>query len=489
MKPFTTALTNNIERTFTYAHAKNMHNYRGSAESYEPLAFFMKLLKEKNPFKVFMELDDIAFLAARQRIISYGIPYTARQERQARVYYDITNRMQQERSDTVSEYVEDLEGTGIVLYKAPFILTTKETIDLHAALNALPASKRTNNILYEHLVSDTLKSSKEQFDALKRCLQNQVSVLIGGAGTGKSFVTASIIAQLQANRKKVAVLAPTHKAKEALQDKLDKKTMVQTIHSFVHNPTPCDAIVIDESGMLSTPLLEKLLRHHTKEQLVFVGDKNQIPPVEYGRPFERIQTMFALSQLKDNKRSEAADIIALGREILGIPQNANMRMPNIQVVHTSKEAFQQGAEVVLSYRNADVAEVNQEQRIKNGQKTLSPNFSVGDKIMAKTNVSGRFYNGQLFKITARNRAMNLKTGASITFTSQKDLEGNFILAYGLTIHKSQGSEWDVVAYQPSALDTQNLAYVAVTRAKKKLIIIGDDIKTEYRPDREWRQLV
>jgi len=274
-----------------------------------------------------------------------------------------------------------------------------------------------------------------------------------------------------------------------LQDKLDKKTMVQTIHSFVHNQTPCDAIVIDESGMLSTPLLEKLLRHHTTEQLVFVGDKNQIPPVEYGRPFERIQTMFPVSQLKDNKRSEASDIIALGREILGIPQNSNMRMPNIQVVHTSKEAYQQGAEVVLSYRNADVAAVNQEQRIKNGPKTLSPNFSVGDKIMAKTNVSGRFYNGQLFKITARNRAMNLKTGASITFTSQKDLEGNFILAYGLTIHKSQGSEWDVVAYQPSALDTQNLAYVAVTRAKKKLIIIGDDIKTEYRPDREWRQLV
>lgn len=85
--------------------------------------------------------------------------------------------------------------------------------------------------------------------------------------------------------------------------------------------------------------------------------------------------------------------------------------------------------------------------------------------------------------------MNLKTGATLTFKTSKDMEANFDLAYGLTVHKSQGSEWDVVAYQPSHLDTQNLAYVAVTRAKKKLIIIGDQIKTEYRKDREWRQLV
>lgn len=486
---FSQALARNIEQTFTYSHAKNAHECKMSADEYDPIAFFQSLLKKENPFKVFMELDGFAFKRARQEIIRYHIPYTDRQERQARIYFDVTTRMQQERSDTISNFIEDLDGTGIVVYKEPFVLTTKETIELHATLNELPAHKRATNIIYDHLLTDQLKSSTEQIKAVKKCLENQISVLIGGAGTGKSFVTAAIIAQLQANGKEVAILAPTHKAKEALQDKIGTKATVRTIHSFVHAPTKCDAIVIDESGMLSTPLLLKLLRHYTNEQLVFVGDKNQLPPIEYGRPFERIQATFALSQLKDNKRSEATDIIALGREILGIPQNANMRMPNIQVVHSSKEAYQQGAEVVLSFKNETVAAINQEQRIKSGQKTISPAFSVGDKIIAKTNEAGRFYNGQLFKITGRNRATNLKTGANLTFKSAKDLEGNFELAYGLTIHKSQGSEWDVVAYQPSHLDTQNLAYVAVTRAKKKLIIIGDQIKTEYRKDREWRQLV
>lgn len=489
MMPFTANLTQNIEQTFTYSHAKNAHNCKRLADEYDPIKFFRHLLKTENPFTIFMELDRFAFKRARQEIIRYRIPYTANQERQARIYYDVTNRMQQERSDTISEYIENLEGTGVVVYKEPFVLTTKETLELNKILNAIPLRKRAKNILYDHLLADELKGSHEQFKAVKTCLENQYSVLIGGAGTGKSFVTAAVISQLQANNKEVAILAPTHKAKEALQDKIGKDATVRTIHSFVHNPVKCDAIVIDESGMLSTPLLLKLMRHHTNQQLVFVGDKNQLQPIEYGRPFERIQNTFAKSELKDNKRSEAADIIALGREILGIPQNANMRMPNIQVVHTSKEAFQQGAEVVLSFRNDTVAAINQEQRIKNGQRTLSPHFSVGDKIIAKTNETGRFYNGQLFKITSRNQAINLKTGATLTFKTAKDMESNFDLAYGLTVHKSQGSEWNVVAYQPSHIDTKNLAYVAVTRAKKKLIIIGDQIKTEYRKDREWRQLV
>ena len=201
-----------------------------------------------------------------------------------------------------------------------------------------------------------------------------------------------------------------------------------------------------------------------------------------------IQRRFVTSELKDNKRSESADIIALGREILGIPQNANMRHDNIEVVSTTKEAFERGAEVVLTYTNANVRAVNEEQKVKSGAPAIHPLFSVGDLIISKTNEQGKYYNGQIFKILSYNQAINTSNGRLVTFRTSKDLEYNFDLAYGLTIHKSQGSEWDIVAYQPSELDTQNLAYVAVTRAKKKLIIVGDQIKAEYPADREWRQL-
>ncbi|MDK6419951.1 AAA family ATPase, partial [Actinotignum timonense] len=74
--------------------------------------------------------------------------------------------------------------------------------------------------------------------------------------------------------------------------------------------------------------------------MVFVGDKNQLPPIEYGRPFELLQQSVTVSELKENRRSEAADIIALGKEVIGIPQNANMNTPNIVFAPTIQSAFE-----------------------------------------------------------------------------------------------------------------------------------------------------
>lgn len=490
---FTPALIRNIERTYTYAYVSNKYQYAGAEKHYNPISFFEKSLETHNPFTIFMTLDGYAFKKTLNDLTRYHIPYTADEKRRAKVFFDVTEMMKKEKSDYVSLYVEDLENTGVTLYADPYILTTKDTIKVAKIIKSLPVNAKTDNVFYETKLDDRIAQSKEQMDAIKTCLENRISCLIGGAGTGKSFVTATIINQLLLNNKNVKVLAPTHKAKEALQEKMNEngiKLTVSTIHSFAYNnekTTTHQVVVIDESGMLSTPLFKMIMQKYTDQQLIFVGDKNQIPPVEYGRPFELIQEHFTTSELKDNKRAESADIIALGREILGIPQNANMSHPNIEVVATTKEAFARGAEVVLTYTNSNVKLVNDERKIRNGKPTVSPHYSVDDLIIAKTN-KNNWYNGQIFKITSPTTAINTKTKKTITFEDTKELEYNFDLAYGLTIHKSQGSEWDVVAYQPSELDTQNLAYVAVTRAKKKLIIVGDGIKEKYPADRKWRQL-
>lgn len=484
-REYSKALVKNIEGTYTYAFAKNTKNYQGRLDHYDPVDFFESLLERENPFMVFMELDRYAFKNAKNAIIRYDIHYTEEQERQARVFVDVTDKMKSNRSDVVALAIDNLEGTGVVLYEEPYYLTTRDTLYVSKEINSLPRNKLTFNQIYER----DLNVSKEQRVALETCLKHQVSCMVGGAGTGKSFVTAEIINQLEKNGKHVVVLAPTHKAREALQSKIKgSKVVVKTIHSFVYNPSNCDAIVIDESGMLSTPMFAKLMRIYDDQQLIFVGDKNQLEPIEYGRPFERIQQIFNTTELKENHRSESADIIALGREILGIPQNSNMSLPNIEVVSNSDEAFQRGAEVALSFTNHNVKVINEQQRVKDGRTTVSPNFSIDDVIVAKTNEKDRFYNGQIFKIISPYSAQKKDSDIVITFKSREDLEKNFDLAYGLTIHKSQGSEWDVVAYQPSENDYQNLAYVAVTRARKKLIIIGDAIKTQYKPNREWSHI-
>ena len=480
---YSEALTNNIERTYTYAHARNVHGVKTDPQKYNAIDFFNNLIKT-DPFGAFMELDGYAFKNTLNALNRYDIPYTPEQERRARVYHEVVEDMVRNRSDVSYGYQEDVTNTGIVKYADPHIYTTEATLKARKFINSLPRNKKTFNYFYEDDTPISLLSSSEQVKALTNSIDNHVSCLIGGAGTGKSFVTSAIIEQLFLNGKNVAILAPTHKAKEALQNKLTRG-VAQTIHSFVYNPKKVDAIVIDEAGMLSTELVERLGRVYNDEQLIFVGDKNQIPPVDYGRPFELIQKLFPTVELKANRRSEAKDIIALGREIIGEPFNANIEQNNIYQVDTIEEAFKMGAEVLLTYTNANVKEANEQQRVKNGEPAIDFNFSIGDKIMAKTNTE-RFFNGQLFRITKWNEATDT-FGNTIKFRTPYELSNNFVLAYGLTIHKSQGSEWDVVAYQPSPMDSKNLAYVATSRAKRKLIIVGG-FPERFKEEPDWTHL-
>ena len=484
---FSEAIANNIERTYTFAHAKGAHNYGGSPDDYDPIKLFIELL-ESEPFDTFMALEGFAFKRTLNTLNRYGIPYTPEQEHRAKIFFEVTQQMEKERSDSVHRFIEGgIEGTQVAQLSDEYLFTTKDTIRVAKFIERLPKQKQTDNIIYRGKINELLLESKEQMNALETSLKYQVSCVIGRAGTGKSYVTAEIVNQLRLNDKTVAILAPTHKAKEALQEKLTAGE-VKTIHSFVHRPFECDVIVIDESGMLSTPLFDKLARAYSGQQLIFIGDKNQLPPVEYGRPFERIQEEFAVSELKQNKRSEARDIISLGNQILGIPQNANMKPENIEVVSNPIEAYQKGVSVILTFTNREVKEINEYQRLKQGADSLYPGFKIGEKIIATTNYKNKFYNGQLFEVVGYNTIQDINTKRIISLKSSKEFEYNFDYAYALTIHKSQGSEWDVVGYLPSEYDTMNLAYVAVTRAKKKLIIING-LNDHYRTDKKWRQLI
>lgn len=484
---FSEAITNNIERTYTFAHAKGAHNYGGSPDEYNPIKLFSELV-EKEPFDTFMALEGFAFKRTLNTLNRYGIPYTPEQEHRAKIFFEVTQQMEKERSDSIHRFIEGgIEGTQVAQLSDEYLFTTKDTIRVAKFIERLPKQKQTDNVLYKNKVNDLLLESKEQMNALETSLKHQVSCVIGRAGTGKSYVTAEIVNQLRLNDKTVAILAPTHKAKEALQEKLTAGE-VKTIHSFVHRPFECDVIVIDESGMLSTPLFDKLARAYSGQQLIFIGDKNQLPPVEYGRPFERIQEEFTVSELKKNKRSEAGDIIALGNRILGIPQNENMELKNIEVVSNPIQAYQEGVSVILTFTNREVKEINERQRLKQGTDSLYPGFKIGEKIIATTNYKNKFYNGQLFEVVGYNTIQDTNTKHIISLNSSKEFEYNFDYAYALTIHKSQGSEWDAVGYLPSEYDTMNLAYVAVTRAKKKLVIING-LNDHYRTDKKWRQLI
>lgn len=487
---FTKSIIDKITETYTYSYAKNAWQYDIPERKFDPVTCFNLLLEVEDPFKVFMKLDRYGYKNTKKALDKYGITYTPEQDHRARIFYDVTQAMEKECSDVVAMYIEDWTDTGVMRVGNGFNFTTIDTKRLADIIENRSPYAQSWETLYSSKIDPRILSNEEQMEAIKTCLNYRTSCLIGGAGTGKSFVTAELIRQLKYNDKLIAVLTPTHKAREALQSKLDGEVTVRTIHSFAHGNDHLNygAIIVDEAGMLSTPLLLKLLsKTNLDTKLIFVGDKNQLAPIEYGRPFEILQKRFQTTELKDNHRSESPDIVNLGRMILGINQNDNTELSNIEVVPTVEDAFKQGAEVLLTFTNERVRETNEKQRIKNGEPSIAEGFSIGDKVVAKTNKRGKFYNGQLFTITAYDKLTG-DNGKEIDLKTWQDLAYNFQLAYGLTIHKSQGSEWDTVAYLPSELDTRNLAYVAVTRAKKKLIIVGS-LNDKYATEKEWKHYI
>lgn len=155
--------------------------------------------------------------------------------------FDIEDKLEQTGYVTLFNET-DLKNSGVVVFKPPYTLTTEKTIFVRDGIDRFPKEKEVFNRMVD--VPKTIKDNAEQFQALQTSLKYQVSCVIGGAGTGKSHVTAEIIRQFVLNDKKVAVLAPTHKAREALQSKIKVKVEVQTIHKFTHNPKECDVINI-----------------------------------------------------------------------------------------------------------------------------------------------------------------------------------------------------------------------------------------------------
>lgn len=485
---FTQALINNIHRSYSYTATRNRWGHHISPEKYDPLTFFESVM-DSDPFEAFMFLDHYGFKRAKRDLDRYGIPYTPDQLKAAQAFDVVTTVMQVQRRDVVGvNFGPPPLSPKIAAVGAPNLYTTHDTIDAQKAVKRLNLTNQGMLPLASEV--DDPHFIKEQRDALELLLTHRHACLIGGAGTGKSYLTAKLVAYFG---DKAHPLAPTHKARINLQDKLGKKgAVVETVQSFIHKQDATQqgrVLIIDEAGMLSSSLVAKLAPFFdTADRVYFIGDKNQLPPIGYGRPFERLQTVLPCAELYHNHRSESADIVMLGREILGEPYNDQLKAKNIVAVPTVEAAFKAGADVVLTHTNGKVDEINETKRLRHGTPAVYPEWRVGEKIVAYATDyrrRRRFYNGELFDIVAPNLLRG--AGGKVVAVTRDDLRRNFKPAYGLTIHKAQGSEWPCVAYLPNPLDSQNLAYTAVTRARQKLIIIGR-LNSSYPPERTWQQL-
>lgn len=427
-----------------------------------------------------------------------------------------------------------------------------ELIVLDSAKNIKKISGFNNELEKIEKVGN-IKLSSKQKEAIQAVNSNNVVIITGGPGTGKTTIIKNVIEIYKTHGKKVVLCAPTGRAAKRMTEmtgeeaktlhrlleigKIEKENEF-TIMNYEVAPIDADVIIVDEASMVDIYLMNYLLSGiYQGTKLILVGDTDQLPSVGPGSVLkdiinsERVKTIFLdeifrqaaqskiivnshrvndgeyfldkeeQQELKDDffyikeKSQELmlTQLISLCKGRLENFGNYNF-FENIQILSPTKKGMLGTKE--LNKRLQE--ELNPSEDNKNEKKIGDIIFREGDRVMQVKNnydiywEKGSNYNlnyetgtgifngeiGKIVKIDFINKQIKIlfddEKEAWYAFSDMDQIEH----AYAITVHKAQGSEFDVVIVvvtQSSAmLLTRNLLYTGLTRAKKLLILIGND---------------
>lgn len=368
----------------------------------------------------------------------------------------------------------------------------------------------------------------EQLDAIKLAITRKVAIITGGPGTGKTTILKGILDlykvlsssdKIRLNEQ-IALLAPTGRASKRMSEVTNFEA--STIHRFLkwnkdtnrfqineYNKSSVSFVIIDEASMIDTMLLANLLKGLKSScHIIFVGDANQLPSVAAGDVLnDMIESkelpVYALKnwhrQGSDSKIIPFAHRInegILDRELLNsgsdlefIPCRDNEIIEVIGNVCKDYNSYDlQVLAPIYKNRNGIYAINDHLQKLWNpkspSKKEIEGNESVyreKDKVIQLSNMKDEsVFNGDIgiidrIKLLGNKELYIDYDGNLVKYT--KSMLQNFTLGYAISIHKSQGSEFDTVLI-PFTFDYRKmlyrkLIYTGVTRCKKKLILVGD----------------
>ena len=363
----------------------------------------------------------------------------------------------------------------------------------------------------------------QQKEAIERFFLEDVMVLTGGPGTGKSTLLSGIVSLLQAHTPwlQIAMCAPTGRAAK----RLEELTNVQaaTIHSLLSwdlegntfgkhedNPLECDVLIVDEFSMVDTWLFYNLLKASGKvKKFLFVGDKDQLPSVGPGFVLGDLIGSESLSiiTLERNYRQEA------GSEVIDLAMG--MKEGRLQLENYSKDVsffdkrYGNVKDIVLNVVERalnlgyDISEVQVLAPMYAGasgidnlnhflQKMVNPEnihkaqlqvgtriFREGDKILQLKNQPDDFvFNGDIGVLISVDRKEMLVDfdGNVVSYESNEFI--NITHAYCMSVHKAQGSEYPIVVLiavsEFHRMLSRRLYYTGATRSAKSLILVGEE---------------
>lgn len=366
-----------------------------------------------------------------------------------------------------------------------------------------------------------IRFDPKQQEAVMAALLHPVMILTGGPGTGKSTITKAILKAYDRAHLNYVLAAPTGRAAKRLSEVTGCNA--QTIHRLLNftpngfqrnedNPIEADAVVIDESSMIDTVLMSALLSAiQPGTRLLLIGDADQLPSVGAGNCLcdliesgvvhtVRLTTVFR--QAKGSPIIDAAHSInnsymprcsaSLDDEcvFIDIDDPADIEQKIIDLATKEIPArYRIPAEQIQILSPMKVRNCGTE--ILNGriQKCLNRNkpflstptyaYAVGDKVMqTRNNYDKLVFNGDLGYIRSYDEEDKVATVEfDGRFVQYELFEFNeLVLAYAITVHKSQGGEFPVVIAPVTKahfmLLYKELCYTCVTRAKSKLILVG-----------------
>ena len=368
----------------------------------------------------------------------------------------------------------------------------------------------------------------EQLDAIKLAITRKVAIITGGPGTGKTTILKGILDlykvlsssdKIRLNEQ-IALLAPTGRASKRMSEVTNFEA--STIHRFLkwnkdtnrfqineYNKSSVSFVIIDEASMIDTMLLANLLKGLKSScHIIFVGDANQLPSVAAGDVLnDMIESkelpVYALKnwhrQGTDSKIIPFAhkinegildkELLNRGSDLEFIPCKDNEIIKVIEAVCQDYNSYDlQVLAPIYKNRNGIYAINDHLQKLWNpkspSKKEIEGNESIyreKDKVIQLSNMKDEsVFNGDIgiidrIKLLGNKELYIDYDGNLVKYT--KSMLQNFTLGYAISIHKSQGSEFDTVLI-PFTFDYRKmlyrkLIYTGVTRCKKKLILVGD----------------
>ena len=395
---------------------------------------------------------------------------------------------------------------------------------------------------YEH--KNNIKLHTKQAEAVDIAINNGISVITGGPGTGKTTIVKCVLNCFEKQHKKCVLLAPTGRAAKRLSESTNREA--STIHRALdldfkngngafftrneQNPLPADVVIVDEMSMVDSQLMFNLLKAiKPNAQVILVGDKDQLPSVGAGNVLGDIlqSEVVPVVELTEIYRQDAKSYIITNAHLINdgkmpILDNTSKdfffenKVDATEMLHTTislvtlrlphflkMEAEKIQVLAPIKAGACGVDNLNRElQKMINPSKigkaeiqTESTIYREGDKVMQTVNnyelvwqrvspdgileYGQGVFNGDsgiIENISVHTGEIQVlfEDGRRCVYARENIFE--LMLSYAITIHKSQGSEFDVVVIPvisgASVILTRNLLYTAVTRAKKMVVLVG-----------------